>query len=395
MSWDVINLANIEVRPQLQPSLGGVGLVYPGKRHVFSGPPESAKTLAAYAIAIEEIRAGGVVLLIDFEMGPHEARDRLRELGATDEDFARLHYVEPDTAATKQTMGGLLKWEPTLVIIDASAGAYELQGLDDNKRQAVEEFAAKWIDPFRFAEVATILIDHVVKNAEGRGKYAIGSERKIGSADVHLGFETVQAVRRGGDGLYRVIVHKDRLGHLHRPKAAEFVVSSHPDTHAMTTAFALATSDQAESEHHWQPTHQMEQVSRYLEEQEGPRSQTRIENAVHGRAKYVRQALAELVRTGYATEQPGAGSARLFATARPYREGASEDPEQDTPSDPVPPRPDPVPDGGADHPVPPSVPLTGTGDGADADAQTSLVPPEEGLVPPDDDRDYWNRKGSA
>jgi len=93
MSWDPINLAKIEERPPLEPTLGGLGLVYPGKRHVFSGPPESAKTLAAYAIALEIIRSGGSVVLIDFEMGPFDARDRLLELGATEPDFERLHYV--------------------------------------------------------------------------------------------------------------------------------------------------------------------------------------------------------------------------------------------------------------------------------------------------------------
>ncbi len=38
------------------------------QRHAFSGPPESAKTLAAYVIALEEIRNGGTVVLLDFEM---------------------------------------------------------------------------------------------------------------------------------------------------------------------------------------------------------------------------------------------------------------------------------------------------------------------------------------
>jgi hypothetical protein len=69
VSWEPTNLANLEPRPPISPSVGGAGLIYPGKRHVFSGPPESAKTLAAYAIGLDEIRLGGNVLLIDFEMG--------------------------------------------------------------------------------------------------------------------------------------------------------------------------------------------------------------------------------------------------------------------------------------------------------------------------------------
>jgi hypothetical protein len=39
-------------------------------------------------------------------------------------------------------------------------------------------------------------IDHLPKNRETRGKFAIASERKIGSCDVHPGFE--MAVERHG-----------------------------------------------------------------------------------------------------------------------------------------------------------------------------------------------------
>ena len=73
MSWEPLNLANVGLRPAIAPAIGGVNLIYPGKRHVFSGPPESAKTLAAYAIALDEIRLGGNVLLVDFE---HTRRSR-------------------------------------------------------------------------------------------------------------------------------------------------------------------------------------------------------------------------------------------------------------------------------------------------------------------------------
>jgi len=378
MSWDAINLAKIEERLPLGPTVGEVGLIYPGKRHVFSGPPESAKTLAAYVIALAVIRTGGHVLLIDFEMGPYEARDRLLELGATETNFELLHYVEPETPATKQTMSDLLTWEPSLVIIDAAAGAYDLQGLDDNKRGNVEEFMRLWIEPFRLRDVATIVIDHVTKSPENRGKFAIGSERKVGSADVHLGFETVEPVRRGSNGLYHVVVHKDRLGYLHRPKAAEFVLTSDPETHAITATFVLATSDQAEGESTFRPTHLMEQASRFLESQTEPVSRTRIAESVHGRATWVRKAIDALVHDGYATETGGRGGARLVATTRPFREGVFAPPTAPEPSQPSDPVPDPSRTG-PEHPVRPSVPLVGTGDGA-ADGTTEPVQAE---LPPD------------
>src|SRR5262249_5520639 len=156
-------------------------------------------TIAAYAVAIQEIRRGGTVVLIDLEMGQWDARDRLREMGATDEDLSNLPYIEPETPASDSTVAEIVKThQPTAAVVDAAAGAYALQDLDDNKRRDAELWANLWVRPFWQRGTATIVIDHVVKDSERRGKYAIGSERKAGGVDVHLGFETIHELRRGG-----------------------------------------------------------------------------------------------------------------------------------------------------------------------------------------------------
>jgi len=229
VTWQPLNLAHLEERPPILPNLGGLGLVYPGKRHVFSGPPESAKTIFAYIAAIETVRQGGTVLLIDFEMGQWDARDRLRELGATDDDLERIGYVEPEAPATKEIVAELVEtWKPTLVVIDAAAGAFDLQGLDDNKRADVERFASVYVRLFFLHDIATIVLDHVVKDPRSRNGFVIGSERKVGGADVHLGFEPVKLLYRGGRGVYRIVTRKDRSGHLPRPTAAKLELVSNP-----------------------------------------------------------------------------------------------------------------------------------------------------------------------
>jgi AAA domain len=316
VSWEPLNLAHLEERPRLEPTLGGLGLVYPGKRHVFSGPQESAKTLAAYAIALAVIRKGGTVALLDFEMGQWDARDRLRELGARDPDLERLLYIEPETPASPGNIATLIDLNPALVVIDAAAGAYSLEGLDDNKRVDVERFTETYVRPFWLLEIATILVDHVVKNAEARGKYAIGSERKVGSADVHLGFDMVSPLVRGGTGLYKVTTHKDRLGHLPRPRAADFELRSDPVTHAIAWTFSAPKEDESIF---W-PTALMQRVSRYLEEEGRPVSRNAIEGAVAGKRDYVRLAIDRLVDEGFASESGGANRARLFASKQPFRE---------------------------------------------------------------------------
>lgn len=315
-SWTPILLTSLPEKPPVEPTLGEVGLVYPGKRHVFSGPQESAKTLAAYAIALQVVRHGGTVLIIDFEMGAWDARNRLRELGATHDELQHMPYIEPHEPATEQHIAALVTAQPALVIIDAAAGAYDLQSLDDNKRQDVERLSRLYIRAFWRHGIATIMLDHVVKNAEGRGKYAIGSERKVGGADVHLGFETVVPIKRGAQGVYHIVTHKDRGGFLKRGRLADLHLSSHPDTHQITWEFRPAA--ETEDDRPQLPTILMERASHYLESQTEPVTRNQIVLNTKGNAEFVRAAIDHLVALGYAAEEAGMNRARLYTSTRPF-----------------------------------------------------------------------------
>jgi hypothetical protein len=313
MSWEPISWPALGERPAVMPSIGG--LVYPGRRHVFSGPPESAKTFAAFCLAVDEIRAGATVLHADFEMYAYETRDRLRSMGVTDEELERFLHVEPEIPANEQVIAELVeRWSPTLAIFDAAAGAYDLQRLDDMKRQDAEAFARVLIEPFRARGVATIVIDHVTKNAETRGQYAIGSERKVAGADVHLGFEPVTPLGRGRTGLTRIVVHKDRLGYLPRPRAAELEIRSDPGTHEVTWEFRAASIEEGG----FRPTVLMEKVSAYLVLAGDEVSRNDVERHVTGKAQYLRQAMDALVADGFVTEREGARGARLLRSTHPF-----------------------------------------------------------------------------
>lgn len=312
-SWQPINLADEPDTPPTPPDLGGFGIVYRGKRHVFSGPQESAKTLAAYAIGLETLRAipSRYISILDFEMGRRNARIRLRELGATNDELARILYLEPEQPATHDRIGALVAYQPQLVIIDAAAGAYAVQGLDDNSRGDVERFTSLYVDAFFRAGIATIILDHVVKNSETRGKYAIGSERKTGGVDVHLGFDTIVPIKRGSTGIYKVTTHKDRDGWHERGRLADLHLTSHPDTHQITWEWRQA-------EHHddpnaWLPTIYMERVSKYLHEDGEPCSRKNIEDNVEGGTDYIRAAIDALKRLGFITETRGPRKARMFS----------------------------------------------------------------------------------
>lgn len=315
-SWAPLNLNTLPDKPPVQPTLGGVGIVYPGKRHVFSGPQESAKTMAAHAIGIEVVRDGGTLILIDFEMGAWDTRDRLKRFGATSDDLNRVHYIEPSDPADDHTMERLLALHPTLVIVDAAAGAYDLQGLDDNKRLDVERFTRLYVRAFWRAGVATILLDHVVKNTELRGRYTIGSERKVGGADVHLGFDVITPIKRGGHGLFKISTHKDRGGFLKRGTLATFELTSDPDTHDLTWDFKASTED---TDTPFRPTTLMQRVSEYLELHPEGESKNQIEKNVEGDNTYIRKAINALIEDEYVTETIGPRKAKIITLKRSFR----------------------------------------------------------------------------
>jgi hypothetical protein len=317
-SWLPLNLAELDDTPPQPPTLGGFGIVYHGKRHVFSGPQESAKTLAAYAIGLETLRAipNRYIALIDFEMGRRSARTRLRELGATNPELARILYIEPEVPANIDRIALLVAMQPQIVIIDAAAGAYALQGLDDNNRGDVERFTALYTNAFFQAGIATITLDHVVKNTETRGKYAIGSERKTGGVDVHLGFDTILPIKRGSTGLYKITTHKDRDGWHERGRLADLHLTSHPDTHQIT--WEWRQTEHLDDPNAWLPTIYMERVSKYLEQDGEPCSRNHLEDNVEGGTDYIRAALTHLERLGFITHTRGPRKAHLYTHNTPF-----------------------------------------------------------------------------
>lgn len=312
MTWQPLNLAAPEYeKPSEPPKL--CGLIYAGKRHLISGLPEAAKTLFVLIVGLEHLRTtGDVFALIDFESGPEATRRMLTDLGATLDEIGRVYYVDADAPPDTSDLDALAAAGVTLALIDAAVGAYDVSGLDDNHRKDAESFGRAWIDPLWRRGIASVLVDHVVKNSEARGKFAIGSERKAGRVDVHLGLEAVTQLSRGKTGLIRIITHKDRPAWLPRPRAAELELNSDPDTHALTWEFKPAVAGDTDSAS-WRPTVLMERVTDFLREQTEPIGRNAIVSAVSGKREYVLQAIDFLVLEDVANERKGPRGAKLVA----------------------------------------------------------------------------------
>jgi hypothetical protein len=303
VSWQPIDLTDDAYAVESEPPKT-CGLLYLGKRHAISGPPESTKTLLAAILGLEHMRAGhGKFALADFEMDATTFRTLLEDLGASRDEIGRVFYVNPSGPPEQSDLEALADAGVTLVFIDAAAGAYVASQLDDNKRTDVELFALSWVDPLWRRGITTALIDHVTKNIEGRGRYAIGSERKLGAVDVHLGLEVIKQLHRGANGLIRVHTNKDRPGHLSRPYAAEIELQSDPDSHRIKWAVSPSSrgdSNSPDGGDTFRPTVLMERVSAHLERQTAPVRRSEIARDVTGKRAYVLKAIDVLIAEGHA-----------------------------------------------------------------------------------------------
>jgi hypothetical protein len=311
--------------PTLLRRTDGPHLLYPGRVHWLSGEPEALKSWLALLVCVQVLDHGGRVMFVDFEDGPAGIVGRLLALGVNPEVIvARFDYRSPQGAlrhAERDALAGDVA-ATDLLVVDACTEALAAQGLSSKDDTDVASWLAllpRWaarLGP------AVLVLDHVVKDAENRGRWATGSQHKLAGLDgVALTLESVQPGGVGMVGRSRLYVSKDRHG-LVRPHAvpssggkawlADFVVdSSGPFTEAVL-------HPPKKEEGPFRPTYLMAQVSAVLAKAAAPLASRQIEDRVTGKAGNIRQAVAALIDDGHVEVTSGRNNANLHCLLRPF-----------------------------------------------------------------------------
>jgi len=215
----------------------GHALFYPGRLNMLFAPSESGKTLVALYTALEVMASGERVVYLDFEDEPVNTIERLRAMGAGDDDLRLLFtYIRPDEPiATMQRdhWGGqkttpvgeanallfrhtLDQVDPALIIADGMTSIYGLHGLDSNNSVETDVITS-WLKSLaRNGRTTVIIIDHMSK-AGDKGSMPIGSQHKVSMVQGTL--LQVWPVRQpvlGSIGELELIVLKDRPGQVRK-----------------------------------------------------------------------------------------------------------------------------------------------------------------------------------
>ena len=191
-----------------------------------------------------------------------------------------------------------------------------MYGLDENRD--AEKFNARMPDVLWRAGATCIVLDHVVKDREARGMWASGHHRKIGRTEVHIGFEAIPRLERGGVGRAIMTRHKDRVGFHKSGKGNVGTVEFASDLAAHKISWRFIPSGEVDA---FRPTVLMARASLWLAEQTAPVSRSQAEAGVrHTGTKAsndaLRLALDVLVNEGYASEFEGPRNAKLLRHAR-------------------------------------------------------------------------------
>ena len=330
-SWSPVDLGPVlsgdrePVRPEI---LGEAGraLLYPGKVHAIYGEPEALKTWVALEACRQILTAGGSVMFFDYEDNEWEIVERLRALGvsddAIDKGFVYVRPTEPIRLHWDPVKDLVDLVKPDLVVIDGVTEAMTVEGLKLESNTDVAIFYERLTRPIANLGPTVLMVDHVVKSRDDRGRYALGGGTKLSGVDgATFRVETTNPFGRGLTGHFRLYVTKDRPGFISGlavgPKrlVAEVVAVSNDEGSEVSITLEEPKGPISD----WKPTGYMERMSRHLEDFPDGLSLRTWLQGIDGGREYKEQAISYLIAAGN-VRMESKGNAHIHTVITAYRE---------------------------------------------------------------------------
>lgn len=313
-------------RPTTLTLRDGTPLLYPAAVHSVAGEPGSGKSWVATVGAAQELTAGRPATYIDFEDHAGTLIARLRWLGVTDEQLAtNLRYIRPDTPLTPATTRDLLNTTNgcQLVVVDGITEAMTLHGLSYMDNEDVARWLA--IGPRTIADqgAAVLQVDHVTKNPDTRGRYAIGGQHKLaGISGAAYKLLTIRPFARGRHGHAKLIIDKDRHGHVGPVghTVADFHLDA-TDPHQLYGWLETGEPAPVNGEGEFRPTIYMARISKMLQAAPGMTFRS-IKDSLRGKDAVIRAAIEALINEGHLRIEAGPNRSHLHYVITPFEEDA-------------------------------------------------------------------------
>lgn len=361
-SWRFEDLTQLASGVELPPTPtvfqreDGQGLFYRGAVNDLHGEPGCGKSMIAQIATAQELKQGHDVIYIDYEDSARNVVKRLLLLGVTGEQIvAHFHYVRPSAKPSSPT--SLDGWRETLdyadtatlTIIDGVTSCLAYAGLDSNSGDDIAAWYNTMPRLISACGPAVVLIDHVVKSKDNRGRYAGGSMQKLALIDgISYSVDMTKPVGKGVRGTIVIKSGKDRISEIeehcavswssngsHLREAARIEINS-TDPKLMRVTIArpnMMPSDETTRQRGLErPTGLMEKISRIIENAPEEPNQTEIiellkDDGSSARKTTVLTAINRLLEGGWISNRSGRNNRNIYASVRPYRQ--MDDPKSD------------------------------------------------------------------
>lgn len=361
-SWQFEDLAQLASGIELPPTPtvfqreDRQGLFYRGAVNDLHGEPGCGKSMIAQIATAQELKADRDVIYIDYEDSARNVVKRLLLLGVSGEQIiGHLHYVRPSAKPSSPTsLGG---WRETLdyadtatlAIIDGVTSCLAYAGLDSNSGDDIAAWYNTMPRLISACGPAVVLIDHVVKSKDNRGRYAGGSMQKLALIDgISYSVDMTKPVGKGMRGTIVIKSGKDRISEIeehcavswssngsHLREAARIEINS-TDPKLMRVTIArpnMMPSDETTRQRGLErPTGLMEKISRIIENAPEEPNQTEIiellkDDGSSARKTTVLTAINRLLEGEWISNRSGRNNRNIYASVRPYRQ--MDDPKSD------------------------------------------------------------------
>lgn len=361
-SWQFEDLTQLASGIELPPTPtvfqreDGQGLFYRGAVNDLHGEPGCGKSMLAQIATAQELKQGHDVIYIDYEDSARNVVKRLLLLGVTGEQIVQhLHYVRPSAKPSSPT--SLDGWKETLdyadtatlAIIDGVTSCLAYAGLDSNSGDDIAAWYNTMPRLISACGPAVVLIDHVVKSKDNRGRYAGGSMQKLALIDgISYSVDMTKPVGKGVRGTIVIKSGKDRISEIeehcavswssngsHLREAARIEINS-TDPKLMRVTIArpnmMPSEDRQAKRDDFRPTGLMERISRMLEDSLEEPNQSELfkalkEDGSGARTAVMSKAVSLLLQEGFVSNRSGRNNRSIFKSVRPYRQ--IDDPKSD------------------------------------------------------------------
>ena len=362
-SWRFEDLTQLASGVELPPTPtvfqreDGQGLFYRGAVNDLHGEPGCGKSMLAQIATAQELKQGHDVIYIDYEDSARNVVKRLLLLGVTGEQIVQhLHYVRPSAKPSSPT--SLDGWKETLdyadtatlAIIDGVTSCLAYAGLDSNSGDDIATWYNTMPRLISTCGPAVVLIDHVVKSKDNRGRYAGGSMQKLALIDgISYSVDMTKPVGKGVHGVIVIKSSKDRISEIeehcavswdsngsHLREAARIEINS-TDPKLMRVTIArpnmMPSEDRQAKRDDFRPTGLMEKISQLVENAIEEPSQSELFDALKSdgsgaKTAIMSKAIRLLLEEGYVTNRASRHNRACYRSARPYRQ--IDDPKSDS-----------------------------------------------------------------